>query len=134
MSSDKDKKIKQLVEQAATANKMVDRAAVTNDELEEHLQIVMIDRDTALVTQIFFPLPDGCNQIQIPIFGVWNILQLQMIFMIGFVKPSSRSSAIDPQPTCFELFSVFFSPSSSYGWSVVLLRTKSCIWKFGSTV
>ncbi|CAM6048313.1 unnamed protein product [Sphagnum compactum] len=48
MSSDKDKKIKQLVEQAATANKMVDRAAVTNDELEEHLQIVMTDRDTAL--------------------------------------------------------------------------------------
>jgi len=56
MSSDKDKKIKQLVEQAATANKMVDRAAVTKDELEEHLQIVMIDRDTALVTRIFFPL------------------------------------------------------------------------------
>jgi hypothetical protein len=56
MLSDKDKKIKQLVEQAATANKMVDRAAVTNDELEEHLQIVMIDRDTALVTRIFFPL------------------------------------------------------------------------------
>jgi hypothetical protein len=50
MSSDKDKKIKQLVEQAATANKMVDRAAITNDELEEHLQIVMTDRDTALVT------------------------------------------------------------------------------------
>jgi hypothetical protein len=50
MLSDKDKKIKQLVEQAATANKMVDRVAVTNDELEEHLQIVMIDRDTALVT------------------------------------------------------------------------------------
>jgi len=56
MLSDQDKKIKQLVEQAATANKMVDRAAVTNDELEEHLQIVMIDQDTALVTQIFFPL------------------------------------------------------------------------------
>jgi hypothetical protein len=56
MLSDKDKKIKQLVEQAATANKMVDQVAVTNDELEEHLQIVMIDRDTALVTQIFFPL------------------------------------------------------------------------------
>jgi hypothetical protein len=28
--------------------------------------------------------------------------------MIGFVKPSSRRSAIDPQTTSFELFSVFF--------------------------
>jgi len=27
--------------------------------------------------------------------------------MIGFVKPSSRRSAIDPQTTSFELFSVF---------------------------